>query len=168
MSGKSTWLRTVGLLHVLAFAGAPVRARTLRLSRLTLGASIRIQDSLHSGVSHFAAEVQRLKQIVDLTAQDGPVLYLVDEVLQGTNSHDRRVGTEAVLHKLLSRGAVGLITTHDLALTEMAEALGSRVANVHFQDRVIDGMMVFDYRVHPGVIERSNALDLMRAAGLEV
>lgn len=168
MSGKSTWLRTVGLLHVLAFAGAPVRARTLRLSRFTLGASIRIQDSLQSGVSHFAAEVQRLKQIVDLTAQDGPVLYLVDEVLQGTNSHDRRVGTEAVLHKLLCEGAVGLITTHDLTLTEMAEALGSRVANVHFQDRVIDGAMVFDYRVHPGVIERSNALDLMRAAGLEV
>ena len=168
MSGKSTWLRTVGILHVLAFAGAPVRAHALRLSRLTLGTSIRVQDSLQSGVSHFAAEVQRLKQIVDLTAQVDPVLYLVDEVLQGTNSHDRRVGTEAVLHKLLSRGAIGLITTHDLALTEMAGALGLGVANVHFQDSLINGKMVFDYQVHPGVIERSNALDLMRAAGLEV
>jgi hypothetical protein len=168
MSGKSTWLRTVGILHVLAFAGAPVRAHTLSLSRLTMGASIRVQDSLQSGVSHFAAEVQRLKQIVDLTAQVDPVLYLVDEVLQGTNSHDRRVGTEAVLHKLLSLGAVGLITTHDLALTEMAGALGPQVSNVHFQDRLIDGKMVFDYRVQPGVIERSNALDLMRAVGLEV
>jgi len=168
MSGKSTWLRTVGILHVLAFAGAPVRAHALRVSRLGLGASIRVQDSLQSGVSHFAAEVQRLKQIVDLTAGADPVLYLVDEVLQGTNSHDRRVGTEAVLHKLLSRGAIGLITTHDLALTEMSEALGSRVANVHFQDRLVDGRMVFDYRVLPGVIERSNALDLMRAAGLDV
>jgi hypothetical protein len=168
MSGKSTWLRTVGILHVLAFAGAPVRAQALRLSRLTMGASIRVQDSLQGAVSHFAAEVQRLKQIVDLTERADPVLYLVDEVLQGTNSHDRRVGTEAVLHKLLSRGAVGLITTHDLALTEMAGPLGSRVANVHFQDRLIDGKMIFDYQVHPGVIERSNALDLMRAAGLDV
>jgi hypothetical protein len=168
MSGKSTWLRTVGILHVLAFAGAPVRAHGLHLSRLSMGASIRVQDSLQSGVSHFAAEVQRLKQIVDLTAQVDPVLYLVDEVLQGTNSHDRRVGTEAVLHTLLSRGAIGLITTHDLTLTEMAGALGPGVANVHFQDSLINGKMVFDYRVHPGVIERSNALDLMRAAGLEV
>jgi hypothetical protein len=168
MSGKSTWLRTVGILHVLAFAGAPVRARALHLSRLSLGASIRVQDSLLSGVSHFAAEVQRLKQIVDLTAGADPVLYLVDEVLQGTNSHDRRVGTEAVLRRLLERGAIGLITTHDLALTEMAEALGPKATNVHFQDRLIDGKMVFDYQVYPGVIERSNALDLMRAAGLDV
>ncbi len=168
MSGKSTWLRTVGLAYVLAFAGAPVRACSLQLSRLSLGASIRVQDSLLGGISHFAAEVHRLKQIVDLTAGSEPVLYLIDEVLQGTNSHDRRVGTEAVLQKLLSRDALGLITTHDLTLTEMAATLGPRAANVHFQDRLIEGTMVFDFRVHPGVIERGNALELMRAAGLEV
>jgi len=168
MSGKSTWLRTAGTLCVLAYAGAPVRAHSLRLSPMTLGASIRVQDSLQEGVSHFAAEVRRLRAIADLTSGDAPLLFLIDEVLQGTNSHDRRIGTEAVLRSLLAQGAVGMITTHDLTLTEMAAALGPEVRNAHFRDEVHDGRMVFDYRLRPGVIERSNALDLMRAAGLEV
>ena len=96
------------------------------------------------------------------------MLFLLDEILGGTNSHDRRIGAEAILRMLVEAGAIGLITTHDLALTELASTLGQRVANVHFEDRIENGVMVFDYLMRPGVVERSNALALMRAVGLDV
>ena len=163
MSGKSTMLRAVGTNAVLALAGAPVRARRLRLSPLAVGASIHILDSLQSGSSRFYAEITRLRQIVDLTRGGLPLLFLLDEILSGTNSHDRRIGAEAVVRGLAERGAIGLLTTHDLALTEIAAA-----ENVHFEDRLEGGKMVFDYRMRPGVVRRSNALELMRVVGLEV
>ena len=168
MSGKSTMLRTIGINAVLAFAGAPVRARRLKLSPLTIGASIHILDSLQTGASRFYAEITRLKQIVELTRGDRPVLFLLDEILSGTNSHDRRIGAEAVIKGLVERGALGLTTTHDLALTRMVESLGERAANVHFEDHLEEGKMIFDYRMQPGVVTHSNALELMRAVGLEV
>jgi hypothetical protein len=168
MSGKSTLLRTVGTAVVLAFAGAPVRARRLRLSRLSLGASMRIQDSILTGVSRFYAEIRRLRTIVALCEGEAPALFLVDEILQGTNSRDRKIGAEAVLRTLLDRGAAGLVTTHDLTLTQIAESLAPRARNVHFEDGLEGGEMFFDYRLRPGVITRSNALALMRAVGLEV
>jgi MutS domain V len=168
MSGKSTLLRTVGTNTVLALAGAPVRARSLRLSPFQVGASIRIQDSLQAGASRFYAEITRLRQIVELTKGTLPVIFLLDEILHGTNSHDRRIGAEAVVRGLVNRRAIGLITTHDLALTHIAEELGARAANVHFEDQLEDGQMTFDYLLRPGVVERSNALELMRSVGLEV
>jgi MutS domain V len=168
MSGKSTLLRTVGINTVLTLAGAPVRARTLRLSPLQVGASIRIQDSLQAGASRFYAEITRLRQIVELTASALPVLFLLDEILHGTNSHDRRIGAEGVVRGLLERGAIGLVTTHDLALARIAEELAPRADNVHFEDHLEGGKMTFDYRLRPGVVERSNALELMRSVGLEV
>jgi len=168
MSGKSTLLRTVGVNTVLALAGAPVRARRLRLSPLQVGASIRIQDSLQAGASRFYAEITRLRQIVDLTAGPLPVLFLLDEILHGTNSHDRRIGAEGVVRGLMGRGAIGLVTTHDLALARIADELAPRAANVHFEDRLEDGKMTFDYLLRPGVVRRSNALELMRSVGLEV
>jgi hypothetical protein len=168
MSGKSTLLRTVGTNTVLALAGAPVRARSLRLSPLRVGASIRVQDSLQAGASRFYAEITRLRQIVELTEGTLPVLFLLDEILHGTNSHDRRIGAEGVVRGLLERGAIGLITTHDLALARIAESLAPRVANVHFQDHLEDGKMTFDYRLRPGTVQRSNALELMRSVGLKV
>ena len=167
MSGKSTLLRTVGVNAVLALAGAPVRARRMRLSLLAIGATIRVMDSLQQGTSRFYAEIQRLRDIMDL-ANKMPALFLLDEILHGTNSHDRAVGAEAVIRGLMKRGAIGLVTTHDLALTRLAESLAPRAANFHFQDHLEDGRMVFDYRLHPGVVEKSNALALMRAVGLEV
>jgi hypothetical protein len=167
MSGKSTLLRTVGANAVLALAGAPVRARRLRLSPLAIGASVLVADSLLEGKSRFFAEIERLRQVMDL-AGAGRALFLLDEILQGTNSHDRRIGVEALLRGLLERGAVGLATTHDLALAEVADALAPRVANVHFEDHLEAGAMAFDYRLRPGVVRRSNALALMRAVGLEV
>jgi DNA mismatch repair ATPase MutS len=168
MSGKSTLLRTVGVNVVLALAGAPVCARRFVVSRLAIGGTLRIHDSLQEGRSRFYAEITRLRQIVDLAAGPIPALFLVDELLSGTNSHDRRIGAQGILRGLLERGAIGLATTHDLALTEMPAGLGSAAANVHFEDELRDGRMFFDYRMRPGVVRKSNALALMRAVGLNV
>jgi hypothetical protein len=168
MAGKSTLLRTVGVNVVLAQAGAPVRAERLRLSPLGVGATLRIQDSLQGGRSRFFAEITRLRQLVDLAGGSPPLLFLLDELLHGTNSHDRRAGGRAVVQGLVARGAVGLITTHDLALAEIAELLAPRAENVHFEDHFEEGKITFDYRIRPGVVRKSNALALMRAVGLEV
>ncbi len=168
MSGKSTLLRSIGVAALLAQAGAPVRALRLRLSPLAVGASLRVFDSLQEGHSHFYNEIRRLRSVVAQTAGERAVLFLLDEILHGTNSHDRRIGAEAVVRSLVARGAIGLATTHDLALAQIADELGARAANVHFEDQVVDGVMHFDYRMRPGVVTRSNALALMRAIGLEV
>ena len=168
MSGKSTLLRTVGLSAVLAQAGAPVPAAALTLTPLAVGASIRIQDSLQDGTSRFYAEVMRVKQLVDLASGSPVLLFVLDELFHGTNSYDRRIGSEAVVRGLLDRGAIGLVTTHDLAIAAVADGLAARAANVHFEDELCDGTMTFDYRVRPGVVTKSNALELMRAVGLEV
>jgi hypothetical protein len=168
MSGKSTLLRTLGVNAVLAQAGAPVRAQRLRLTPLAVGASIKLSDSLQGGVSRFYAEILRIRQILDLTAGALPVLFLIDEFLAGTNSHDRRIGAGALVRGLVGRGAIGLVTTHDLALADIAESLGDRAANVHFEDRVEGGKILFDYVMRPGVVRKSNALELMRSVGLEI
>ena len=168
MSGKSTLLRTVGVNTALALAGAPVRGLRLRVSPLAIGATLRIQDSLRTGTSRFYAEITRIRNIMELTSGPLPVLFLLDELLHGTNSHDRATGAEGVVRGLIDRGAIGLATTHDLALARVADRLGDRAINVHFEDRMEGGRMAFDYKMRPGVIEKSNALDLMRAIGLEV
>jgi len=168
MSGKSTLLRTVGTNAVLALAGAPVRAKRLRLSPLQLGASIRIQDNLRAGASLFYAEITRLRQLMEMTGQSLPLLFIIDEILHGTNSHDRRIGSEAVLRGLVARGAIGLVTTHDLALTNIVAEANSRARNVHFEDHLENGKMTFDYILREGVVKKSNAIELMRSVGLEV
>lgn len=168
MSGKSTLLRTVGTNVVLALAGAPIRGQRLRVCPLQVGTAMRINDSLQDGRSLFYSVVARLKSIVDLAGREPPLLFLLDEILQGTNSHDRRVGAEAVIRRLVDAGAIGLVTTHDLALTEIVETLENRAANAHFEDHLEDGRMTFDYRLRPGVVQKSNALELMRMMGLQV
>ena len=168
MSGKSTFLRTIGANTVLALAGAPVRAESLRLSPLMPGATLRIQDSLQAGSSRFYAEITRLSQIMDLTKASVPVLFLLDEILHGTNSHDRETGAEAIVRSLLKRNAIGLVTTHDLALAHVAEALAPQAANVCFEDHFEDGQIRFDYRMRSGIVQKSNALALMRSVGLDV
>ncbi len=166
MSGKSTLLRTVGCNVVLALAGAPVRATRLRLSPFVLATSLSVHDSLLAGSSYFFAVISRLKAIVERTGGSTPLLFLIDEILPGTNSHDRRVGAEGIIRRLLQRGGVGLVTTHDLALTEIVTQLGTAASNVHFEDRLDDGQMTFDYQLRPGVVQRSNALELLRLVGL--
>jgi hypothetical protein len=167
MSGKSTLLRSVGVSVVLALAGAPVAARRLRLSPLVLGATLHVEDSLQAGHSRFYAEILRIRAIADAARGPMPLLFLLDEILHGTNSHDRRIGAEGIVRALVGLGAIGLVTTHDLALTELPATLSSAV-NMHFEDRLEDGKMIFDYRMRPGVVEHSNALELMRAIGLDV
>ena len=168
MSGKSTLLRTVGINAVLAMAGAPVRANSLQLTPLHIGASVLINDSLQEGSSRFYAEITRLRQICDLAESHPPVLFLLDELLQGTNSKDRLIGAEGVVRALLAVGAIGLISTHDLALTHIGSRQDTRLNNVHFQDAIANGKMSFDFKLHPGVVTKSNGIELMRLIGLKV
>jgi hypothetical protein len=166
MSGKSTLLRTVGINTVLAMAGAPVRAKLLQLTPLQIGASIRINDSLHEGSSRFYAEITRLRRLFEPNPL--PLLFLLDELLQGTNSADRRVGAQGLIRALIHRGAIGLISTHDLALTEVHGLEPGAIENVHFQDELVDGRLKFDFKLHPGIVTKSNGIELMRSIGLDV
>ncbi len=168
MSGKSTLLRTVGINAVLAMAGAPVRARWLRLTPLHVGASIRVNDSLQEGSSRFYAEITRLRELYDLADGNPPLLFLLDELLQGTNSNDRRIGAEGIVRALLNRGAVGFVSTHDLAIADIGNSLQGRLRNVHFQEEFVNGRMHFDYKLREGVVTKSNGLALMRSIGLDV
>lgn len=167
MSGKSTFLRAVGLNAVLARMGAPVRCWRLRLSMLEVGAAIRVEDSLVNGRSRFMAEMERLRSMI-ATAGCSPLLFLIDEIMIGTNSHDRRIAAEWVMRALIRRGAIGLVTTHDLALTEIASCDGLGGDNVHFADTGGSGALEFDYRLRPGLIRTSNALNLVRLLGIDV
>jgi hypothetical protein len=168
MAGKSTFIRAIGVNAVLAQCGAPVRARSLRMSPLQVAASICILDSLAGGISRFYAEIHRLKLIADLAQGAVPVLFLLDELLSGTNSHDRLIGTQFVLREFLEHDAIGVVSTHDLALTQIPTMFGERGANYHFEDRLEDGRLIFDYKLKPGIVQTSNALKLMHAMGLGV
>ncbi len=168
MSGKSTLLRSVGTNLVLAYCGARVHATSLRAYPFQLGTAMRVSDSLQEGRSLFFTVLQRLKSVVDLAGQQQPVLFLLDEILSGTNSHDRRRGAEAVIKTLVNKGALGMVTTHDLALTRIVESMDGKAVNMHFEDQVVDGQMTFDYQLRDGVVERSNAIELMQMMGLDV
>lgn len=168
MSGKSTLLRTLGTNALLALAGAPVRARRLRISPVSIGASIRVIDSLQTGSSRFYAEITRLSHMMGIAKGPQSLLFLLDELLHGTNSHDRRIGAEAIVKAFVDRNAIGLLTTHDLALSHIADVIAPKGKNVHFEDRIVDGKIVFDYRLHPGTVRHSNALELMRSVGIPI
>jgi DNA mismatch repair ATPase MutS len=188
MSGKSTLLRAVGINSVLAMAGAPVHAKSLRLSPLQVGTRIHSSDSLQEGRSTFFAEILHIRKVFDLAgakcsgdrnsvraAASTPkarearaLLFLFDELLEGTNSKDRRIGAERLIQGLLERGAIGIVTTHDLALTEITAEVGDVIRNVHFEDQVEGNEMHFDYRLRDGVVSKSNAIALMRIIGLEM
>ena len=166
MAGKSTFLRGIGVNAVLAQCGAPVRAARLRMSPLAVAASICVLDSLSGGISRFYAEIHRLKLVSDLAGGPLPVLFLMDELLSGTNSHDRLAGTELIVRNLVERKAIGLVSTHDLALTAIPGEMDGRAVNCHFEDRFEGGQLIFDYKLKPGIVQTSNALQLMRSIGL--
>jgi DNA mismatch repair ATPase MutS len=168
MSGKSTLLRTIGVNAVLAMSGAPIRGESLRLSPLNIGTCIRRTDSLQQGRSGFYTEILQIRRVFQLTEDPTALLFLFDELLEGTNSKDRRIGAEGLLRGLLNRRAVGVVTTHDLALTEIADSSNGQIRNMHFEDQVQDGKMHFDYKLREGVIAKSNALELMRLMGFEI
>jgi DNA mismatch repair ATPase MutS len=169
MSGKTTLVRALGTNAVLAFAGAPVCAQALTLSPLQIATSMRVSDSLERGLSYFHAEVRRLKAVLDdCRAANGQALFLLDEVLLGTNTRERQLASRQVMVLLLETGAIGAITTHDLALTELEADRRFRVRNVHFEDQVVDGEMSFDYRLREGVVKTTNALRILERAGIPV
>ena len=167
MSGKSTFLRTVGINIVLAMSGSVVRADSLELSPFSPATCMRINDSLQNNTSYFYAVISRLKLILELVDNSRGVFFLLDEILSGTNSHDRRIGAERIISHLVGKDAIGLVTTHDLALTDIAEKLQDRALNIHFEDQLKDGDMYFDYKIRSGVVHRSNALALMKMIGIE-
>jgi len=168
MSGKSTLLRTVGVNAVLGLSGAPVRAGSMELTVLSVGASIRTVDSLQDGASRFYAEIRAIKRAMDVAEAHPPGLFLLDELLHGTNSHDRKIGAESIVRGFLARGALGIVTTHDLALATVAGDLGERASNAHFEFALEGDRIRFDYTLRPGVVKTGNALEIMRAAGLEI
>lgn len=169
MSGKSTLLRAVGINVVLAQAGGPVAAKELLLSPVALSTSIRVTDSLARGASHFYAELQRIKSTLDAANQEGSrLLYLLDEMLHGTNSRERYIGAVSVIRWLSQHGAVGIVTTHDLALAKVEDELPGKVTNAHFGDEVVGEKIYFDYKLRQGAVRSTNALRLMRAIGIDI
>ncbi|WP_375772176.1 DNA mismatch repair protein MutS [Archangium gephyra] len=169
MSGKTTLLRSVGLNTVLALAGAPVCARSFSVTPLQVLTSMRVKDSLERGVSYFYAEVQRIKAVLDAAAAaKGHAMFLLDEILLGTNTRERQIASREVLRLLLATGAIGGVTTHDLSLASLAEEHAGKVVNMHFRDHLENGKMVFDYQLRPGVVDTTNALRVLRMAGVPV
>lgn len=168
MSGKSTYLRSIGTCAVMSLAGAPVCAKTATVTPLSTWTSMRIRDDLDGGISHFYAELRRLKQVVDAATASSAVLFLLDEILHGTNSRERIVGARSVVASLVAKGAIGAVSSHDLGLTDLPERTESRVRNAHFRETVEGEVMTFDYRLRPGIVDTSNALRLMRGVGLDV
>jgi len=190
MSGKSTFLRSVGLNIVLALSGGPVIASELEVPWCKLSTSIRVSDSLASGVSHFYAEVGKLKAALDRASGPAPLVFLLDEILHGTNSRERQIGARWVLAELLARGALGIVTTHDMELCRLTPPLMDRVRQFHFREEVgragpdrrgidqtgldqkteppVPARMTFDYTLRPGPVASGNALRLMQSAGLPV
>jgi hypothetical protein len=170
MSGKSTFLRTTGVNLLLAFSGAPVNADEMRLVLLRLFTCIQVSDSLSDGFSYFYAEVRRLKSLLNLLeeAQTGvPVFYLIDEIFRGTNNRERRIGSQSFVRALARLPGSGVISTHDLELVKLADG-NQRILNYHFRDDVLDGRMIFDYKLRPGPSPSTNALKIMKNEGLPV
>jgi DNA mismatch repair ATPase MutS len=165
MSGKSTLLRSIGINAVLAYAGAPVRAQSLRITPLALGASIALTDSLAEGRSKFLAEVERLSAILNASTAT-PVLFLVDEIFSGTNSEDRRTAARSVLEKLLANAAIGALSTHDLALTDLATPATAGL-NVHMASPDPQDPLAFDYKLKPGINTASSARAILRLIGID-
>jgi len=175
MSGKSTLLRAIGVNAVLANAGAPVCAKKLVLGRLRVATSMRVSDSLEEGTSRFYAELKKLKLVLDLAkkanekqGKDGTVLFLLDEILHGTNTRERLIGARAIMKELVARGAMGAVSTHDLGLGDLEGEMPQQIKNVHFEEQVKGDEMSFDYRLRTGIVQSSNALRLMKIVGLDV
>ncbi|MGD2076821.1 MAG: hypothetical protein PVH18_00445, partial [Chloroflexota bacterium] len=169
MSGKSTFLRTIGINLILAYAGGPVNADTMTTIPFRLASCIRVSDSVTDGISYFYAEVKCLKALLlELEKADPcPVFYFIDEIFRGTNNRERLLGSRAYIRALVERPGVGLIATHDLELVQLADEIPG-ISNYHFTDAVEDGRMIFDFTIRPGPSPTTNALKIMHLEGLPV
>ena len=169
MSGKSTFLRTIGVSISLTYAGAPVDAEMFNLTQLRLFTCINVSDSVVDGISYFYAEVRRLKELVVLIEkeQEFPILFMIDEIFKGTNNIERLKGSQAYIQMLSEKKVAGLIATHDLELTRLSEKF-STIQNFHFREDVKDNKMIFNYNIHRGPCPTTNALKIMEVEGLPV
>ena len=168
MSGKSTFLRTIGVNLCLAYAGGPADASSFQTRLFHVFTSMRVNDSVTEGYSYFYAEVRRLKALLSaLDESDLPLFFLIDEIFRGTNNRERRIGSESYIRALAGRNCLGVISTHDLELVKLAETLPA-IQNKHFREDVLDGHMVFDYILRPGPCPTTNALKIMQMEGLPV
>jgi hypothetical protein len=169
MAGKSTFLRTLGMNLCLAYAGAPVAADEFDASRFRLFTCIRVDDSVTDGLSYFYSEVKRLKALLSSveTQVDLPHFFLIDEIFRGTNNRERRIGSCSYIRELARLAAMGVVATHDLGLVKLADEIPG-ISNYHFREAVVEGRMVFDFKLHPGPCPTTNALTIMRLEGLPV
>lgn len=169
MSGKTTLMRATGLNTVMALAGLPVCAKAMQVSRVQVLTSMRVKDSLERGVSYFYAEVQRIKTVLDTAkVHRDRCLFFLDELFMGTNAKERQIASRQLLLMLLDLGAAGAVTTHDLSICELTKERPETIRNVHFRDEVKEGEMTFDYRLREGVVQTTNALEVLRRAGVQV
>jgi len=169
MSGKTTLMRATGLNTVMALAGLPVCATEMKVSRVQVLTSMRVKDSLERGVSYFYAEVQRIKTVLDTAKTHREhCLFFLDELFMGTNARERQIASKQLMLMLLDLGAAGAVTTHDLSICELAAERPERIRNVHFRDEMKGGDMTFDYTLRDGVVQTTNALEVLRRAGVEV
>jgi hypothetical protein len=167
MAGKSTFLRTVGVNMVLALAGGPVCAGKFGLTMSQVFSSMRTQDNLEENISSFYAELNRIKQLLQITSDKTPVFFLLDEILKGTNSHDRHLGAVSLVHQLTDENTSGLISTHDIALAKEATE-GRKVSNYSFNSIINGDEIIFDYKLTPGICESFNASKLMKKMGINI
>ncbi|WP_425461086.1 MutS-related protein [Fodinibius salinus] len=167
MAGKSTFLRTMGINLALCFAGAPVNAKTLSTIPFRLFCSINVSDSLDDGLSHFYAEVKRLRELLNLLNDNHqtPVFFMVDEIYRGTNNRERLQGSKAFLKQVAGKNGVGLVSTHDLELAGLEEEI-PQLSNYHFAETLEDDKMSFKYKLKPGPCPTTNALKIMEMEGL--
>jgi DNA mismatch repair ATPase MutS len=168
MSGKTTFLKTLGVNIVLAMAGGPVCAEKFNLSPLKLYTSMKVTDSLDKKLSLFYAELQRLKMIMDAILDKEPVFFLIDEMLKGTNESDRQKGAIALIKQLVENKADGILATHDLELTKLEKDYGEFIANYHFDGYIEGDKLLFDYILKAGICQSSNALELMKKVGIKI
>jgi DNA mismatch repair ATPase MutS len=167
MSGKSTFLRTIGVNAVLAFSGAPVCADHLKLSIFQVFTSMRTKDNLEENISSFYAELLRLKMLLQKIDEDLPVLFLLDEILKGTNSTDRHIGAESLIIQLSKLNAFGLISTHDLKLGEL-KLKSDNLENYNFSSSIDGEEIIFDYKLREGICKSTNASQLMAKIGIQI
>jgi DNA mismatch repair ATPase MutS len=169
MSGKSTFLRTLGINLCLAYAGAPVCATALQCGLMRVFTCINVSDSVTDGISYFYAEVKRLKALLQALSMpsETPLLFLIDEIFRGTNNRERLIGSQSFIEALSGGNGVGLVSTHDLELVTLAESMPT-IHNYHFRETIVDGRMAFDYELRPGPCPTTNALTIMQLEGLPV
>lgn len=168
MSGKSTFLRTIGLNLILAYAGAPVCAKSFSCSIMNVCTCMRISDNLEKSISSFYAELLRIKMIVEAVKSKGRIFFLLDEIFKGTNSYDRHHAAKVLITKLAGNNSIGLVSTHDLELEVLEKETNGQIANYHFQEHYEQGQIKFDYKLRPGVSKTRNAIYLIEALGIDL